>query len=178
MKIIKRTLEKNKRARDSKLKMALWADRITIKKAIGTSPFEIVYGSKASIPVNSMLLVYKFSYENDLKILDPLRLRMEQLAELDEAKNDAHKRNLKMQQRSKYLFDKKASERKFEANELVLLWNARAQDKGKHGKFEAIWLGPFVIAERHGEDSYFLTNLNGEIQELLVHGQFLKHFFA
>lgn len=40
MKIIKRTLGKKKRAWDSKLKMVVWADRITIKKSMGTSPFE------------------------------------------------------------------------------------------------------------------------------------------
>ncbi|XP_059075423.1 uncharacterized protein LOC131875342 [Cryptomeria japonica] len=170
MKIIKRTLEKKKMAWDSKFKMVLWADRITIKKGIGTSPFEIVYRSKSRMPVNNMMPVYKFIHENDLEMSDPLRERMEQLAELDGARNDAHKRNLKMQQRSKYLFDKRASKRKFKVNELVMLWNARVQDKGKHDKFEALWLGPFVIIERHGEDSYFLTNLNGEMQELPIHG--------
>ncbi|XP_059068440.1 uncharacterized protein LOC131858959 [Cryptomeria japonica] len=158
--------------------MAQWAYRITIKKAIGTSPFEMVYGSKARMQINNLLPVYKFIHENDLEMSDPLEERMEILAELDESREDAHRKNLKLQQKSKYLFDKKASERKFEINDLVLLWNARAQDKGKHDKFESLWLGPFVVAEKNGEDSYFLIDMNGEMQELLVHGQFLKHFFA
>lgn len=113
MKIIKRTLEKNKKAWDSKLKMALWADRITIKRAIGMSPFELVYGSKATILVNNILLVYKFIQENDIEMSDPLKERMELLAEFNEIREDAHRRNLKLKQKSKYFFNKKSPERKF-----------------------------------------------------------------
>ena len=44
LKIIKRILDDNKKAWDSKLPLALWADRVTVKKAIGVAPFDIVYG--------------------------------------------------------------------------------------------------------------------------------------
>jgi transposase InsO family protein len=37
--IIKRLLEDNKKAWDSKLKFSLWADRVTTKRSIGISPF-------------------------------------------------------------------------------------------------------------------------------------------
>lgn len=50
MNIIKRILEKNKGSWDSKFKLALWADRMTIKKAMGKSSFELVYGSQAKFP--------------------------------------------------------------------------------------------------------------------------------
>ena len=33
------------------LKYALWADRVTVKQAIGTSPFQLVYGTDAVFPV-------------------------------------------------------------------------------------------------------------------------------
>lgn len=45
IKIIKRLLSENKKNWDSKLKYALWADRISMKKSIGTSPFQLVYGT-------------------------------------------------------------------------------------------------------------------------------------
>lgn len=59
-----------------------------------------------------------------------------------------------------------------------MTWNAKNQEKGKHGKFKAIWLGTFEIIGKHGEYSYFLQNAEGEAMELPMHGQFLKHFFA
>ena len=42
------------------LKYALWEDRITIKKAIGTSPFQLVYGTDAVFPVQLGIPVMKF----------------------------------------------------------------------------------------------------------------------
>ena len=46
------------------LKYALWADRITIKKAIGTSPFQLVYGTDVVFPVHLGLPVMKFLQES------------------------------------------------------------------------------------------------------------------
>lgn len=45
--------------------------------------------------------------------------------------------------------------RKFEPEDLILMWNARIEDKGKHEKFDPIWLGPYFIESTWGEDSYF-----------------------
>jgi hypothetical protein len=42
--INKKLLDKNKKTWDSKLKYALWADRINTKKSLGTPPFQLVYG--------------------------------------------------------------------------------------------------------------------------------------
>ena len=48
--IIKKILDKNKRAWDSKLPLALWANKVTIKKAIGCAPFDLLYGIQARLP--------------------------------------------------------------------------------------------------------------------------------
>ena len=50
------------------------------------------------------------------------------------------------------------------------MWNARIDDKGKHGKFDPIWLGPYLIENTWGVDSYMLKDLTGNILELPVHG--------
>jgi transposase InsO family protein len=48
--IIKRLLEDNKKAWDSKLKFYFWADRVTTKRSLGISPFQLVYGTEAVFP--------------------------------------------------------------------------------------------------------------------------------
>jgi transposase InsO family protein len=45
IRIVKKLLEQNQKSWDSKLKFALWADRVTNKKSIDTSPFKLVYGT-------------------------------------------------------------------------------------------------------------------------------------
>eukprot|EP00253_Pinus_taeda_P010745 PITA_10745 len=48
--IIKKLLEENKKNWHRKLTNALWADRLSTKKSIGMSPYELVYGLEAKFP--------------------------------------------------------------------------------------------------------------------------------
>jgi transposase InsO family protein len=60
IKLIKKLLEDNKRAWDSKLKFSLWADRVTTKKSLGLSPFQLVYGIEVVFPTQLALPVASF----------------------------------------------------------------------------------------------------------------------
>jgi hypothetical protein len=73
VKIIKNLLEDNKRYWDSKLKYALWVDRVSTKRVIGTSPFQLVYGMEAIIPVQLSFLVVKFLQEIEVEPNDVIR---------------------------------------------------------------------------------------------------------
>ena len=50
MTIIKKIVGDNKKAWDSKIKYALWVDRITKKSSTRKSPFELVYGLDVTLP--------------------------------------------------------------------------------------------------------------------------------
>ena len=58
--IIRKLLETNQKGWDSKLKFSLWADRVTDKRSIGTSPFKLVYGTEAIFPIQLILRMEKF----------------------------------------------------------------------------------------------------------------------
>jgi hypothetical protein len=60
------------------------------------------------------------------------------------------------QQRIKQIFDRKSSKEDFQLGDLVLKWDAPKQDKGKHGKFEALWIRPFKISEVFPNNTYRL----------------------
>jgi hypothetical protein len=83
VRIIKKLLEQNGRGRDSKLKFALWDDRVTCKKSIGTSPFKLVYGTEAIFPIQLALPVAKFLQETDAEPNDLTR-RIHDLVELQQ----------------------------------------------------------------------------------------------
>ena len=59
----------------------------------------------------------------------------------------------------KALFDKKAKHMEFLPGDLVLKWEARKEDVGKHGKFDHLWSGPFKIAAAEGKNSFLLEIL-------------------
>ena len=69
--IIKNFLEDNKKSWHKKLVHALWADRLTLKKSIGMSPYQLVYGVDAIFRTSLGVLVMKLiqevqSEENDM----------------------------------------------------------------------------------------------------------------
>jgi hypothetical protein len=57
--------------------------------------------------------------------------------------------------------DKKAKEDIFQTGDLVLKWDAYRQDKGKHGKFDTLWTGPFIISQVLQNNTFLLHNLEG-----------------
>ena len=63
VKMINKLLQENKRAWHSKLKFALWANRISTKSALGTSPFQLGYGLNVVFYASLGLPVMKYLQE-------------------------------------------------------------------------------------------------------------------
>jgi hypothetical protein len=57
--IIKKVLSKNIKSWHVHLKYALWENQIGMKRSIGTSPFQMVYGTDVVLPINLVLPVMK-----------------------------------------------------------------------------------------------------------------------
>jgi len=76
----------------------------------------------------------------------------------------------------KALFDKKDKDRGFLPGDLVLKWDDRKEDIGKHRKFDHIWFEPFKIIASEGNNSFLLENLDGKILSSPINGHYLKHF--
>eukprot|EP00253_Pinus_taeda_P011608 PITA_11608 len=176
VRILKKIIAKNKSNWDSQLKFALWADRVTPKRSTGVSPFELVYGKAIVFPVQLAMSVAKLLQEAEEEP-SALTRRIHQLVELQESREHVEARLYDYQQKMKLLFDKKAKDRPLQLGDLVLRWDVRQEDKGKHGKFDPLWFGPFKIVEERGNNTFLLENLDGELQELLVNVQFLKFYF-
>jgi hypothetical protein len=177
VRIIKKLLEQNTRGWDSKLKFSLWADRVTNKKSIGTSPFKLVYGTEAIFPVQLALPVAKFLQETDSEPSD-LTQRIHNLVELQQDREQLLEKT-ELHQEKMEIFDKKVKTNIFKTGELVLKWDAARQEKGKHSKFDALWAGPFIITVVQQNNTFVLQNLAGEeVAGGPFNGHFLKTFFS
>lgn len=110
----------NKRAWDLKLILAIWADRVTIKKSTGFAPYELVYGKDKRLPFSNLLLLYKFVTEAFSEEVNFMGGRFMALAELDECRKEAQERNIQKQQMVNSLHDKRACDITFEEGEWVL----------------------------------------------------------
>ena len=70
-----------KRTWDIKLKYALWGNMVTIKRSIGTSPFQLFYGIEAIFPIQLSYLVIKFLQDVEEEP-DGMKRRMFQIVKL------------------------------------------------------------------------------------------------
>ena len=80
VRIMKKMLPENKRNWDTQLIHALWADRVSGKKSIGMSPFQLVYGTNVVMPLQLALPVMKF-LQDEVDDENPVQRRMLQLIE-------------------------------------------------------------------------------------------------
>ena len=79
----------------------------------------------------------------------------------------------------KKLFDKRVKIDDFQLGDSVLKWEARIEEKGKHGKFDQIWQGPYKNSALSGRNAYFLSNLDGrKVGFGPINGRFLKHYIS
>jgi hypothetical protein len=77
------------------------------------------------------------------------------------------------------LFDKKTKKEIFQEGNPVLRWDARRDEKTKHGKLNKIWFGPFQVVEVLDNNTFIFHNLDDtNIFGGLVNGCFLKHYFS
>ena len=99
--------------------------------------------------------------------------------EVQQIKDQVAKRASVFQDKMKKIFDRKAKPDDFQQGDLVLKWDARDEDKSKHGKFDHLWKGPYLITENHRNNSYNLQGFDGDsFLAGLVNGRFLKHYIA
>jgi hypothetical protein len=108
-----------------------------------------------------------------------LTRRIHNLVELQQDRDQLLERIELHQERIKETFDKKVKSNVFKTRDLVLKWDAARQEKGKHGKFEALWKGPFVITVVQQNNTFVLQKFSGEaVVGGPFNGHFLKIYFS
>ena len=106
-----------------------------------------------------------------------MQRRLNQIIELEEKRNKAYDKVQIHQEKRKNTFDRRVKEEQFQIDDLVLKWDAPREDK--HGKFDHVWVCPYVIAGHKGENAFLLEYLNGvSLESNPINGRFLKHYLS
>ena len=80
--LIKKKIVDHPRRWHDVLSEALWAHRISEHRATKVSPFELVYGQDAILPVEVNLDAYRFARQNDLDVGEYHDLMMDNIDEV------------------------------------------------------------------------------------------------
>jgi len=157
---------------------ALWADRLTTKKSIGMSPYQLVYGMDVVFPSSLGVPVMKIIQEVHVEPKDVQR-RINQTIQLQQSREEVYNRTQVIQENIKKIFGRRTKFDDFNIGDQVLRWDSWREDKGKHGTFDNIWKEPYIVHAFKGNNAFFLKELNGvEIPRGLVNGKMLKHYIS
>jgi hypothetical protein len=85
--------------------------------------------------------------------------RINQMIKLQQSREEMYNKTQVIQEGIKKIYDKITKEDDFELGDFVLKWDSRNEDKGKHGKFDRLWKGPYIIQEFRGNNTFFLKTL-------------------
>ena len=101
------------------------------------------------------------------------------MLKLEESNLKSKERFKQQQEIFKIRFDKRKSGKGiFEIGDLVLKWDHPHDEKGKHTKFQHLWVGPFQIVEKIHPSTYKLQYLQGREENLHINGLVLKPYFT
>lgn len=117
--IIKKVLEVNKKNWHKKLINALWTDKVSTKKSIGMSPFQLVYGVDTVFPSSLVVLVMRILRELDSETND-IQRRINQMIHLQQTREEVFQNTSKLQEKNKKIYDRKTKEDNFNLGDVVL----------------------------------------------------------
>ncbi|KAI5823224.1 hypothetical protein K523DRAFT_189363, partial [Schizophyllum commune Tattone D] len=149
------------------LPLALFADRITVSRVTGFSPYKLLHGCD---PVLSMDLAEATFLVQDFRAgmstSDLLAARMRQLErrpeDLERAATALRKARFKSKAQFEKRFSKHLERREYKEGELVLLRNSANERRiGADVKMSPRYMGPFMIGRKNKGGAYVLRELDG-----------------
>ena len=174
MNSLKKRLGKAKGNWVDELPAVLWAYRTTSRTPTGETPFSLVYGAEAVIPVEYGIPSLRYKWAQDE--LNSLHLRYE-LDLPDERREQALIRMAAFQQRSAKQYNKNVKEQQYQVGELVLRKVFPNTPEASDGKFSPNYEGPYLVKEITGPGSYQLQDSQGNVLPRSWNAKHLKRYY-
>ena len=159
MKILKKTVSKNRKDWDTKLNSALWAFRTAFKVSIGLTPFKLVYGLEAMVPMEFVTPSLRIDLTERLLLEESLQNRVEELLSLEEDRIQSSYIASVVRNRRTAWVNRHIKQKIFKEQDLVLIYKSKL---GKHpGKLRLRYIGPFKMAKDLGQGTFQLMDMQG-----------------
>ena len=160
-----------------KLPFALWGYRTTVRTSTGATPYSLVYGMEAVLPIEVEVPSLRVLAECKVDEGDWLTERFEELALIDEKRLIALNHVQGYQKRIARAYNKKVRPRKICEGDLVLK-EMKAPVYDPRGKFKPNWLGPYIVKIILPGGAAYLMDLDGHKFVEPTNLDFLKKYYA
>nr|KYP39757.1 Pro-Pol polyprotein [Cajanus cajan] len=175
--LIKKHVSSRPRSWHKTLVQILWAYRNSPRDATKTTPYKLVYGHEAILPIDINLQSIHIQKQNELPIDDYWNLMYDELISLEEERLIALQNIVQQKERvEKYSYNKKVKTQRFRVGDLVLKVILPVDQKSRYlGKWSYNWDGPFIVEQAYSKNAYVIKAINSNICKVM-NGKYLKHF--
>ncbi|GMP26861.1 hypothetical protein CsSME_00003123 [Camellia sinensis var. sinensis] len=143
-----------------KLSFALWGYQTSIRTSTRVTPYSLVYGMEAVLPIEVEVPSLQVLAECQIAEVDCQQSKFEELMHFDKRRLKALYHVQGYQRRIARAFNKKVKSRNLKEGDLVLKDN-RAPIHDPRGKFRPNWTGPYIIKSIWLGGAIVLMNLDG-----------------
>ncbi|XP_073131626.1 uncharacterized protein [Henckelia pumila] len=138
--------------------------------ATGETPFSMVYGSEAVLPVEIGQISSRVQYYQEGETM----ARAQELDLIEEKREQADVRMKAYRSRIMRAFNQKVKPRDFQIGDLVL---RKVNPAGEVKKLEAKWEGPYKVIRRIGGNAWYLEDSKGKVLQRPWNTMHLKSYY-
>ena len=157
--MLQRMIEVRKRNWNFILYSTLWAYRTSVRNATGLTPFQLVYGLEAILPIQCEISSLKLAIDL-LPDTSEEEAHLLNLIHHDETRHEAQLANEAHKRRIKEQYNKNFQPCIYSEGDLVIIHDQEADVIGT-GKFEPLWHGPYIFKIVLAKGAYELVDYNG-----------------
>ncbi|GJU32916.1 reverse transcriptase domain-containing protein [Tanacetum coccineum] len=155
------------------LLQVLWAHWTTPKSSNGETPFTIVYGSKAVVPIEISVETKRIK---EFEARQNEKKRREDLDILEERREMASIREAYYKQNLERYYNKRVRPSTFEQGTYVLRLKSASKAEFQ-GKMGPTWEGSYIVKKAYGDGAYKLETLSGSPVDRTWNGSNLRKFY-
>ncbi|XP_059654467.1 uncharacterized protein LOC132301208 [Cornus florida] len=159
---------------NSRLPLALWAYRTTMKGDIGTTPFSLVYGTETMFPIEIAIPSGSLAERSQLQF-DP---RIGELEGLQEQRKQAKSKIVVYQRRVARAYNVTIRPRAFQEGDLVLKSAMHMMQNLSAPKFTPKWEGPFEVKAASSRGYYDIGRMGNNKILGTFNAKWLKKYYS
>nr|KYP68997.1 Transposon Ty3-I Gag-Pol polyprotein [Cajanus cajan] len=145
--------------------------------ATQTTPYKLVYGHEAILPIDINLQSIHVQRQNELPVEDYWNLMYDELIRLDDERMTAIQNVIHQKEKIARVYNKKVKSKQFLSGDLVLKVILPMDQKSRdRGKWTYNWEGPFIIERIYSNNAYLIKELNSRNASKVINGKYLKKF--
>jgi hypothetical protein len=158
------------------LPYALHAYRTAIRTSTGATPYSLVYGMEAVMPLEVEIPSLRVLMESELEEAKWAEIRYEQLNMISEKRLAAICHHQLYQNRIARAYDRKVRPREFKEGDLVLR-KILLLPSENHSKWAPNYEGPYVVKKAFSGGALILTGMDGEDLSRPVNSDSVKKYY-